>query len=320
MRALIDAANAAGGKDNVTVVYVEGERFAASQRGLTLPADGASAPSRPGRPQLVRVAILALLLLVLGLPFVRMPILEDWFPSAAITPGLGGTDARVVQPTDSIAAVLRDAAPGSEIIVEPGEYREQIILKDQVRVVSRVPHGARLRLPATVPDAQPIPAVLATNVTGAELTGFAITGDSATPLTVGIYVKDSAVTITDVEVTGATTAAVDFSGGGASTLLGSDIHDNPGAAVIVRDGASPRIAHNSFARNAGSERASGALVVEAGAAPRFFRNVFVALSPDSFVTMTSAARQSLKDDNWFVPAPQRRSGRPSSTTPPARNR
>ena len=320
VRALIDAANAAGGKDNVTVVYVEGERFAASQRGLTLPADGASAPSRPGRPQLVRVAILALLLLVLGLPFVRMPILEDWFPSAAITPGLGGTDARVVQPTDSIAAVLRDAAPGSEIIVEPGEYREQIILKDQVRVVSRVPHGARLRLPATVPDAQPIPAVLATNVTGAELTGFAITGDSATPLTVGIYVKDSAVTITDVEVTGATTAAVDFSGGGASTLLGSDIHDNPGAAVIVRDGASPRIAHNSFARNAGSERASGALVVEAGAAPRFFRNVFVALSPDSFVTMTSAARQSLKDDNWFVPAPQRRSGRPSSTTPPARNR
>ena len=93
----------------------------------------------------------------------------------------------------------------------------------------------------------------------------------------------------DVEVTGATTAAVDFSGGGDSTLLGSDIHDNPGAAVIVRDGASPRIAHNSFARNAGSERASGALVVEAGAAPRFFRNVFVALSPDSFVTITGAA-------------------------------
>src|SRR5688572_17966201 len=266
VRALIDAANGAGGKDNVTVVYVEGERFAVSQRGLELPVDGPAQP-RAGRPQLVRVAILALLLLVLGLPFVRMPILQTWFPSAAIAPGPGGTNARIVQPTESIAAALRDAAPGSEIVVEPGEYREQIILKDQVRIVSRVPHGARLRLPATVPDAQPIPAVLATNVTGAALTGFAITGDSATPLTVGIYVKDSAVAITDVEVTGATTAAVDFSGGGFSTLIGSDIRDNPGAAVIVRDGASPRIAHNSFARNAGSERASGALVVEAGAAP-----------------------------------------------------
>ena len=32
MKALIDAANAAGGKDNVTAVYVEGEQFATLPR------------------------------------------------------------------------------------------------------------------------------------------------------------------------------------------------------------------------------------------------------------------------------------------------
>ena len=325
VRALIDAANVAGGKDNITVVYVEGERFATSQRGLATPIAVASTAPTPERTRFVRLALVALLFTVVGTAAARAPFSIPSFSipflrSPAAAPVRSGTDALVVQPTGSIAAAIRDAAPGSEIIVEPGEYREQIVLKDGIRVVSRVPRAARIRLPVAVPDAQPIPAVLARDVSGAEVVGLAIVGDSATPLAVGIYVKDSIVSIVDVEVTGATMAAVDFSGGGASKLLASDIHDNPGSALIVRDGASPRIAHNSFQRNAASERAAGTLVVEAGAAPLFFRNVFLGLSPDSFVTMNSVARQALKNNNWFVPLTERTPSRPNTPARSQRNR
>ena len=46
----------------------------------------------------------------------------------------------------------RSAAPGSTVVVEPGEYRERLTLKDDVRVVSRVPRGATLRLPGTAAE------------------------------------------------------------------------------------------------------------------------------------------------------------------------
>src|SRR4029450_2934417 len=45
----------------------------------------------------------------------------------------------------SIAAAVMDAAPGTEILVEPGEYREQIRLKTGVRISSRVPRAAARR-------------------------------------------------------------------------------------------------------------------------------------------------------------------------------
>jgi hypothetical protein len=48
-----------------------------------------------------------------------------------------------------------------------------------------------------------------------------------------------------------------------------------------------------------SERAPGNVVIEAGGKPVFQDNVFVGLSPDSFVTLDELARLQLKDSNWF---------------------
>jgi hypothetical protein len=66
------------------------------------------------------------------------------------------------------------------ILVEPGEYREQITLANGVRLESRVPRGATIRLPASIPDAADVAAVVARNVSGAGLVGFRISGDSTT--------------------------------------------------------------------------------------------------------------------------------------------
>ena len=171
-------------------------------------------------------------------------------------------------------AAIDRAAAGSRVVVEPGEYREQIRLREGVHVVSRVPRAAILRLPAGADAATA--AVVADSLTVAGLAGFRIVGDAATPLGVGLLSRDAAVSVVDVEITGATHAALDLGGAGAS-LVGGDIHDNPGLGLVVRAGASPRIAHSAFTRNGTPEGIGVSFVVEEGAAPTFSNNWFAGM-------------------------------------------
>jgi hypothetical protein len=288
--ALVDAANAAGGKDNVTVVYVEGEQFA---------SDNFVVLER--RRPVTRLAVAALIVAAMGVGFAGVRGNLALLRSLTQPEAPPATGQFVVNANGSIAEAMQHATAGAEIVVDPGEYREQLVLKDGVRLVSRVPRGATIRLPATVADADLFPAVVARGVSGAELIGFKISGDSATPLAIGVSIQDSIVQIADVEITGATTAAVEFSGGAGSSLLASEIRDNPGAALVVRAGAAPRIGHSALTRNGTSERALGAVVVEAGSAPQFVRNVFTGMNVDRFVGLDSTAQQTLKRDNWFLP-------------------
>jgi hypothetical protein len=198
--------------------------------------------------------------------------------------------------------------------VEPGEYREQLVLRDRIRVVSRVPRGAVLRLPATASEAQA--AVLADGLSAAELVGFRIVGDAATPLGVGLLVRNSSLSVLDVEITGATKVAVDVAQGADVSLVGSEIRDNPGAALAIRAGASPRIAHGWFARNGTSERAAS-LIIEPGASPLFQRNVFHGTTPDAFAGLEDHARGALMRDNWF-PRAEPTAPLPASARPPTR--
>jgi hypothetical protein len=106
--------------------------------------------------------------------------------------------------------------------------------------------------------------------------------------------------------------------------VGSDIRDNPGAALAIRARASPRIAHNAFVRNGMSDHTPTAVIIEPGAAPVFHGNVFQGnvfqgLSPQAFVAMGEHALQEMKRDNWFVgPSPALRAGLPvpRSSAPP----
>ena len=79
------------------------------------------------------------------------------------------------------------------------------------------------------------------------MVGFRIVGDAGHAARHRRVVGELGLTLTDVEIEGAQTAAVVFDTGAAGGLLGSDVRDNPGAGVVVRSGAAPRIAHNSFA-------------------------------------------------------------------------
>lgn len=310
VRELIAAANAAGGKDNVTVVYVEGEQFAASQYGRTaIQSHSAAGPfnvedsgSRTATRRRLLALAAAVLLAGVAATFTLRAFgwtFADMRELASRLPFQSGPIQRTVAATESIAEALVDAPPGSVITVEPGVYREQLTLRPGVALISRVPRGATIRLPAIATEVADVAAVIARNAAGASFVGFNVSGDSASPLPVGILVQDSSVSIVDVAVTGATRAAIEFVGAGTSSLMASDIRDNAGSALVVRDGHAPYVSHNLFARNGRSDRAVAPVVIDK-AAPLFTTNWFIGMGTGSFVTLDSAAQAALMRDNSFV--------------------
>jgi len=286
---LIDAANVAGGKDNITAVYIQKATESAA----------VSLGNARGRRGLMLATIIGLLLIVTGFFAYRAGYLPalDWPPAVVASLKL---QTQIVNPGESIAAALERAQPGGEIFVEPGEYRERITLTRSVHLISRTPRGATIRLPATASDAKPDPAVVATGSASGSLVGFRIVGDSQTPLGVGILIEGSGLSIINVEVSGAATAAVSFARESSAELMSSDIRDNPGVALAIQAGARPRLTHNVFTRNGLSQNTPAAFTVEQRAVPFLQQNVFVGMRPDVFTGLNSEIRLRLEHDNWFM--------------------
>ncbi len=300
--ALIDAAKQAGGKDNVTVVYVEGADF------KTIAGDSVAAGAtrqlrddRTGHPsnreRHVRVALLVLVAVLLVLSVVSLP---GPLPvgRSAFAPSPSSLGRLVVRPGESIAAALKQASPGGEIVVEPGEYREAVSLVNDVRLVSRIPGGAVLRLPATAGETDA--AAIASGIAGAAFVGFRIVGDAATPLGTGLLVQDSELSVIDTDISGAANVAIDIAGTSQVSVMASDVHDNPGAAFAVRTGSSARISHNVFQRNGVSPNAPMPVILAENADLTLAANVFYGITPAAFRALSEPVRAALARDNWFL--------------------
>jgi serine/threonine protein phosphatase PrpC len=302
VKALIDAANAAGGKDNVTVVYAEGERFApptiealASANEITRrlgSLDGAPAK----RHSAVRLANILLIAVLILLTFVRSDTVSPPDTAPDGRPPVSENTRIVVQANQSIAEALAQAPAGATIVVEPHEYRERLTLRDHVRLVSRVPRGAVIRLPGA--SSEGAAAIVARDVTGAVLDGFRIVGDAATPLGTGIVVERADLSIIDVEISGAANAAIDARKDSRVRIVGADVRDNPGSALAVRGGGLASISHSAFARNATTGRGRPILLLEERGTAQFSSNVFVGDGPAVF-TGSSDARAAFARSNVF---------------------
>jgi serine/threonine protein phosphatase PrpC len=302
VNALIDAANAAGGKDNITVLYVEGDRFAPARADdvpsateITRRLRSVEPTSRKRGP--IRFATIILIALLIVLTFVGSdPIFTPASPPSGAASTIE-TPRIVVQPTQSIAQALQRALPGATIVVEPGEYRETLELKSFVRLVSRVPRGAIIRLPGAAPEEGA--AVVARGVTDAALDGFRIVGDAATPLGTGVLAVDSEVSLSHVEVSGAADVAVEAGSGSRLRIVAADIRDNPGSAIAVRAGAAAAVSHSVFARNGMSRGVQKTVIVEDRGNAQFEANVFVGGTATA-LTSSSKARAALARGNWFT--------------------
>ncbi|HET7221089.1 MAG TPA: protein phosphatase 2C domain-containing protein [Vicinamibacterales bacterium] len=304
VRALIDAANGAGGKDNITVVYVEGERFppavdagdreSANEITRRLGSGEAMTPRR----RLVRLANIVLIAVVIVLALVQSDTVAPPAAAPESQPPPGETNRIVVASSGSIGEALQRARAGATIVVDPGEYRETITLKSHVRLVSRDPHAAVIRLPGTAAEGDA--AIVARGIVDASLDGFRIVGDAATPLGTAMLAVDADLTMSQVEITGAAHRAVDVGAGSHVRVVAGDIHDNPGSAIRVRSGAWATIAHSVFARNATAANAARALLIEDSAHADFTSNVFVGSTAATLAAGSGEARAQFARDNWFV--------------------
>lgn len=301
VQALLGEANRAGGKDNVTAVFVE--------------RPGPTADTLVGGARRSQ-ALWWLLIAAAGVAGLAVgtywrsgpwpfPVVADVIPSSART--------LTVAAGKSIAEAIGRAESGTTVLVDSGTYNERLVLREGVRVMSRVPRGAVLRLPPG--DSELEPAVVAAGLADAELNGFRIVGDAATPLGTGVVARDSSLRLVDIEVTGASSAAIDLGAGVGTMLLGGDIHHNSGPALVLRTGATARVANSTFSQNALAGPADAAFVVDAGAMATWTHNVFVGLTPAAIGGLDAAGRATVTADNWFITPPPagaapRREGRP----------
>jgi len=265
VRELIDAANRAGGKDNVSVVLVEGERFGqgdpldsthVTTRLTPRPPMRGAMQAGPTAGEQMRRAfsrgvLLGLLVLLAGGGWLYREPITRFFarfglgkprlpPVIRVDPQAAGTET-----FRTLAAALAAAQPGQTIEVAPGTYEGPIELKSGVSLVSQPPRGAVLHLPQGTAE----PAITAEGVRDARLAGFKIEGTADTPLEIGLRLAGSVIKVEDLEISGAATAGIEIAGADRSEILGSFLHDNPGTGVIVRDQASPRLHDNLIIKN-----------------------------------------------------------------------
>ena len=107
VRTLIEMANAEGGKDNITVVYVEGEHFAATQQRSPAISSGLDSWPllRPRRKETMRNIIIAIALFAIGAALGRTDIRIPWLESGT-RPQLA-IETLVVRPPARLVALSK---------------------------------------------------------------------------------------------------------------------------------------------------------------------------------------------------------------------
>lgn len=208
VRELIESANRSS-KDNVSAVLVEGESFAKSKRKL----------NQRFWPYLAAGIVLGGLLMYAALKFLYTPVAQPRILAVASQA--------------SIAAVLERAVPGDTVEIAPGEYTEELRLKDGVDLVAQKDHEATIT-----------GSITAEGISRSRITGLHLRGGD-----IGIRIKDANVTIERVEITGTRLAAIEFSGSSSGVVEASFLHDNAGAGIVVKEPARPILIGNNIVEN-----------------------------------------------------------------------
>ncbi len=269
---LVGAALAAGGKDNVSVVFAAGRRFAtewcsgsrAAAAGLN-PRHAAHADRHdeatavPTRPTWLPYATGILVGAILAAGFLFAPrFAAPPLPGLILAPP--AAHALRVGPDQSYRSIgdaMRAARAGDTVFVASGTYREAVRLGEGVLLIAARSRQVVIEPPTGRTDGGA--AVIAEGIGAGAVRGITVHGGNA--IDAGIRVSDAAVALDDVEVTGARVAGVLIENGRSVTVLASHLHDNSGAGVIVRAGGTARLAHNRIENNGrGMARSAGVLI------------------------------------------------------------
>jgi serine/threonine protein phosphatase PrpC len=319
---LITAANDAGGKDNVTVLVVEGDQFAAAvttrgtRRGRGRTAATATSPSTmstsadsSGRPMLVAAAALVAGL-VLGAAGVLAAEYFGWHPSSLLARlGLAasaspsrtwrvGLEADADFPT--IGEALAKAGATDTIHVGPGEYREALQLTTGVALVGS--RASVLRPPLGAPAEWT--AITVKGASGGRVSGFRIVASADERLGTAVAVERASVELEDLEISGAAAAGVDFREGARGALRRSFVHRNGGSGLVIRAGAEPRVEFNVILHNGSGPPAAPGVLVEPGGRPALAANGIGHNGGPAVSGLPAAELLEVAKQNLLSPQPQ----------------
>lgn len=310
--ALIDAANEAGGKDNVTVVYLEGPDFATAVRGQHTHSRHAQNPTLPdSHPHSAQPANRAL---VIGRWIMRSR--TTWFAAGAlagvlaalllvwrvpstttamgsrtivVAPGVTGAFARI---GDAITA----ARPGDTVRVEPGLYPERVEVPDGVSLQARIPSSVTLARAAGI-EGDWI-AIAASGEMAAEISGIRIESTPELPIDVGIRVSGQR-TLNLVEMAGPMRTGIELLSDATLKLHGSHFAVT-GAALTAAERSQSALTRNVFLRTGRTRVAPVSIGQLAQSTLR--DNLFAGFGADIVAGASPATRQQIAAANVIVSA------------------
>ena len=326
--ALVAAANAAGGRDNVTVVYAEMPRFAAAMGHAGAAATTEPLPVMPQRagqgdapegahytrraPEArhapedahdkggnkgsvlgsrVTWLVLGALAGVLGTLG-----LTAWLDRAEVrTPQTYVIGAEAPYPTIMAASVI--AQPGDTLRLEPGVYTELVHLPDGVDLIARVAGTVTITRP---PSARPAtPGMIVSGARNVRISGIRFDAPANAPAEVGIRVASPAATLELVEITGAIRQAIALSPAASVTLNGGRVAV-PGKVIVVGDDGHAAFVNSILTRTG---TATDAPITATTAAHVTLRgNSFIGFGTEIVTGLPDARRKELLEGNTIVPA------------------
>jgi parallel beta-helix repeat protein len=303
-RTLIEAANAAGGKDNTSIIIVEAPQYAARVHASGAPAvQDRPSPLALRRRRAWRSA-LAMFLIGLGCALAGFLLLKPHYERGATGAAIRFGEVRLPSvlavgpghPFPTISAALAAAVSGDRISVVPGVYRESIALKDGVAVESAQLHGAVLESEGV--------AVLAENAGGATFSGFRIRRDPARPLETGVRLLDATVVISATEISGASDAGVEIVGSSKSIVMACRIAGNSGTGVVIRESAMPTLLNNVIEDNGRhSDPPEPGVHIYGAADPLLQGNMIFNNGAEPLWVSPLIGTEDLLRRNFFGPAP-----------------
>ena len=340
--ALIEAANDAGGKDNVTVVYVEGHRFADAPKLVPAPVERLTRTRSHARAD-VSVARLAddepvaeaathddttsdgainqlsavfhsasrsrgVWLgagLALGLLLgIGLTIWPglDWIIGSQVGRTLTVGPAPAQYPT--IGAALDAARPRDTVLVDKGEYQEAVTVKDGITLAAREPGSVTLVAPTARSGWV---GITANGHLGAHISGIRVVGRSAAPIDVGIRLTGHDITVDDVVVEGAVAVGMEVVNDGSVLVRGSRLSGVKGIPMRIGAFARPVVRQNLFVRASTDDDAFAvAIAIASNAMPEIVGNVFVGF-PEA--VGPAARRDQFARGNYTIRTPEPGAGR-----------
>jgi PPM family protein phosphatase len=315
VRDLIDLANEAGGKDNISVIVAEGKDFPWAYHPLrdreAEPAGdnegGTASRGAPGRlwGTLTSRWFVFLYGFILGMALlgvlssripIRLPVIGGASPKTGPAP-----ETLVVEPGSAefptITKALEKARAGDVIEVGAGEYNDPIRLTKDVSLVARKPGEVVIQILTSLPEGEA--AVSADGLQKSRLSGIVIRPGPGVTLPVGIKVNNSEIDISNVEISGTSRAGVWIDGHSQATLVAGYIHSNLGPGIIIGGVSTPRLLRNVIVRNGlgGGKPEPGIQIVDE-AWPEVVHNVIIENGAEG-IQISKRILQERMENNFF---------------------